>query len=229
MVDGRRAARREELTVCRTANLHTGGTIHDVTAELHPLLAEACVAASRALAIPVTGIDLLVTAPDQPGYVIIEANETARTGQSRAATDRRAVHGPALPDHRLAVADPLSPPGSRYGSGMSPLEIDLDFLRLVLVELLDIPSPTRRTDHVQQYVGERLDQLEVPFIVTRRGAIVADLGGPTEVEASRAVVVHTDTIGAMVPQPQEQRPPGTQAGRSPLGPLLRGAGVGVPR
>ncbi len=65
----------EELTVCRTANLHTGGTIHDVTSELHPLLAEACVAASRALAIPVTGIDLLVTAPDQPEYVIIEANE----------------------------------------------------------------------------------------------------------------------------------------------------------
>lgn len=81
---------------------------------------------------------------------------------------------------------------------MSPLEIDLDFLRLVLVELLDIPSPTGRTDHVQQYVGERLDQLDVPFIVTRRGAIVADLGGPSEVEASRAVVVHTDTIGAMV-------------------------------
>ncbi len=64
-----------ELTVRKTANLHTGGTIHDVTSELHPLLAEACVAASRALAIPVTGIDVLATAPDQPDYVIIEANE----------------------------------------------------------------------------------------------------------------------------------------------------------
>ena len=61
----------EELTVRRTANLHTGGTIHDVTSELHPLLAEASVAASWALAIPVTGIDLLATAPDQPEYVII--------------------------------------------------------------------------------------------------------------------------------------------------------------
>ena len=65
----------EELTVRRTANLHTGGTIHDVTSELHPVLAEACVAASRALAIPVTGIDVLAPAPDQPEYVIIEANE----------------------------------------------------------------------------------------------------------------------------------------------------------
>ncbi|MDM4722539.1 N-acetylglutaminylglutamine synthetase [Micromonospora sp. WMMA1363] len=63
------------LAVRRTANLHTGGTIHDVTAELHPTTAEACVAASRALDIPVTGLDLLVPAPDQPEHVFIEANE----------------------------------------------------------------------------------------------------------------------------------------------------------
>lgn len=78
------------------------------------------------------------------------------------------------------------------------LEIDHEYLRRVLLELLDIPSPTGRTDHVQQYVGERLDLLDVPFVVTRRGAIVADLGGPVDSEASRAVVVHTDTIGAMI-------------------------------
>ncbi|MGW4497144.1 N-acetylglutaminylglutamine synthetase [Micromonospora sp. NPDC004336] len=63
------------LAVRRTANLHTGGTIHDVTAELHPAIAEACVAASRALDIPVTGLDLLVPAPDGPEHVFIEANE----------------------------------------------------------------------------------------------------------------------------------------------------------
>ncbi|MEV2237126.1 N-acetylglutaminylglutamine synthetase [Micromonospora sp. NPDC049891] len=63
------------LAVRRTANLHTGGTIHDVTGELHPSIAEACVAASRAIDIPVTGLDLLVPAPDQPEHVFIEANE----------------------------------------------------------------------------------------------------------------------------------------------------------
>jgi len=81
---------------------------------------------------------------------------------------------------------------------VTALDIDLGFLRQVLLELLDIPSPTGRTDHVQQYVGERLDRLGVPFVVTRRGAIVAELGGPASSEASRAVVVHTDTIGAMI-------------------------------
>ncbi|GIJ77980.1 GNAT-family acetyltransferase TIGR03103 [Micromonospora phaseoli] len=63
------------LAVRRTANLHTGGTIHDVTGELHPVIAEACVAASRAIDIPVTGLDLLVPAPDRPEHVFIEANE----------------------------------------------------------------------------------------------------------------------------------------------------------
>ncbi|MEV0156714.1 N-acetylglutaminylglutamine synthetase [Micromonospora sp. NPDC050686] len=63
------------LAVRRTANLHTGGTIHDVTGELRPEIAEACVAASRALGIPVTGLDLLVPAPDRPEHVFIEANE----------------------------------------------------------------------------------------------------------------------------------------------------------
>ena len=64
-----------ELRVRRTANLHTGGTIHDVTAQLHPALADACVRASRALDIPLTGLDLLVPRPDGPEHVFIEANE----------------------------------------------------------------------------------------------------------------------------------------------------------
>ena len=65
----------EVLQVRKTANLHTGGTIHDVTAELHPHLAAAAVSAAEALDIPVTGLDFIVPAVDRPDYVIIEANE----------------------------------------------------------------------------------------------------------------------------------------------------------
>jgi D-alanine-D-alanine ligase-like ATP-grasp enzyme len=63
------------LQVRRTANLHTGGTIHDVTPKLHDELAEACVTASRAIDIPVVGLDLLVPAVDESDHVFIEANE----------------------------------------------------------------------------------------------------------------------------------------------------------
>lgn len=65
----------EALTVRKTANLHTGGTIHDVTDKLHPELAEAAMAAARAIDIPVTGMDFIVPSVSEPEYVIIEANE----------------------------------------------------------------------------------------------------------------------------------------------------------
>ena len=63
------------LRVRRTANLHQGGTIHDVTATVHPDLKAVAVAAAQAIGIPVTGIDLLVPDVTQPEYVFIEANE----------------------------------------------------------------------------------------------------------------------------------------------------------
>jgi len=65
----------QRIQVRKTANLHTGGTIHDVTDTLHPALREAAESAARALRIPVVGLDFLVPAPDQDQYVIIEANE----------------------------------------------------------------------------------------------------------------------------------------------------------
>lgn len=63
------------LRVRRTANLHQGGTIHDVTDHVNPELCRVAVTAAEAIGIPVTGIDLLV--PDVSGeqYVFIEANE----------------------------------------------------------------------------------------------------------------------------------------------------------
>jgi GNAT-family acetyltransferase (TIGR03103 family) len=64
-----------DLPVRKTANLHTGGSIHDVTPDLHPDLADAAIRAARVLEIPVVGLDMIVEDPSRPEYVIIEANE----------------------------------------------------------------------------------------------------------------------------------------------------------
>ena len=58
-----------------TANLHTGGTIHDVTDRLSAELRQAAIDASHALAIPVVGLDFLVESIEDSGYTCIEANE----------------------------------------------------------------------------------------------------------------------------------------------------------
>lgn len=63
------------VQVRKTANLHTGGTIHDVTSILHPQLVAAARTAALRLDIPVVGLDFIVPEPSKTDYVIIEANE----------------------------------------------------------------------------------------------------------------------------------------------------------
>ncbi|RUT34585.1 N-acetylglutaminylglutamine synthetase [Arsenicitalea aurantiaca] len=64
-----------EIAVRSTANLHTGGTLHDVTATVHPALVDAAIRAARAIDIPVVGIDFMVPDPHGSDYAFIEANE----------------------------------------------------------------------------------------------------------------------------------------------------------
>ena len=66
-----------------------------------------------------------------------------------------------------------------------------------LLALLQTPSPTGRTDAVMQLIGEVFDDLGVPFALTRRGALIAELPGESP-SVDRAIVVHADTVGAMV-------------------------------
>lgn len=101
----------------------------------------------------------------------------------------------------------------------------MEYLHQVLHDLLEIPSPTGRTDHVQQYVGERLQALGLPFHVTRRGSINASLDALSS-GADRAVVVHTDTIGCMVKALKDSgrieiRPIGTHSARFSEGAEVR--------
>lgn len=67
--------RGKNLRVRKTANLHTGGTLHDVTAELSPTIAASALKAARAIDIPVAGMDFIVTDPAGDHHVFIEANE----------------------------------------------------------------------------------------------------------------------------------------------------------
>jgi GNAT-family acetyltransferase (TIGR03103 family) len=65
----------EKLFVRKTANLHTGGTIHDVTKQLNQVLRQAAEKAAQVLNIPVVGFDFLIPSVEGEEYTIIEANE----------------------------------------------------------------------------------------------------------------------------------------------------------
>lgn len=80
---------------------------------------------------------------------------------------------------------------------MKALRIDLDYLLETLLKFLFCPSPSGYTDRIVHMVCEELERLDVPFEMTRRGAIRATLEGEVS-KPNRAIVAHVDTLGAMV-------------------------------
>ncbi|HRP97733.1 MAG TPA: osmoprotectant NAGGN system M42 family peptidase [Rhodocyclaceae bacterium] len=76
-------------------------------------------------------------------------------------------------------------------------EIDYEYLEETMLQLLAIPSPVGLTDAAARYTAGRLEALDIPYEMTRRGAIRATLRG-RESQPARAVVAHLDTLGAMV-------------------------------
>ncbi|MCB9091488.1 MAG: N-acetylglutaminylglutamine synthetase [Halobacteriovoraceae bacterium] len=63
------------IQVRKTANVHTGGTISDITAQIPHWLIEKAQEVSRILEIPVTGLDIMIPSLEGKKYWIIEANE----------------------------------------------------------------------------------------------------------------------------------------------------------
>jgi peptidase M42 family hydrolase len=117
--------------------------------------------------------------------------------------------------------------GGRHvtGNGAQRLAIDREYLLEVLVDLLEIPSPSGRTDHVMQYVGERLAAMGLDCTLTRRGATHVTLPG-RRTGPVRGVVVHADTIGCVVTGLKDNgrlsvRPIGTHSARFAEGAAVR--------
>ena len=90
--------------------------------------------------------------------------------------------------------------------------IDTAYLLETLETLLRIPSPTGFTDRIVLFVCRELDRLGIGYELTRRGAIRANLPG-RQTSPDRALVVHLDTLGAMV---RELKPNG-RLGLAPIG------------
>jgi peptidase M42 family hydrolase len=87
--------------------------------------------------------------------------------------------------------------GETVGQIAPMAEADRAWMIDTLLALLQTPSPSGRTDAVMQLIGDILDGLGVPFSLTRRGALTAELPGESTT-TERALVVHADTIGCMV-------------------------------
>lgn len=97
-----------ELEVRKTANLHTGGTMLDVTSELHPKLAHAACEAARVLNMPVVGLDLIVKAPNKSQYRFIEANERPGLANHEPAPTAEKFMDLLFPETRTSASGPTN-------------------------------------------------------------------------------------------------------------------------
>jgi peptidase M42 family hydrolase len=98
----------------------------------------------------------------------------------------------------------MSPFENRGAKESLAFPIDRDYLLGVLKQLLETPSPSGYTDQVVHLTCDMLDELEVPYELTRRGSIRATIKG-AQPSPDRAIVAHLDTLGAMV---KELKPSG---------------------
>ncbi|CAN5475318.1 M42 family metallopeptidase [soil metagenome] len=80
---------------------------------------------------------------------------------------------------------------------MALFEISGDYLRRVLVDLLETPSPTGDTEYAVSVVQGELESMGVATERTTKGALLAHMGGLRD-DKPRALSAHVDTLGAMV-------------------------------
>ncbi len=91
----------------------------------------------------------------------------------------------------------MSEEQTKAATPIRKIDIDIEYVKKTLLELLAIPSPAGFTDEAVRYTCKQLEEFGLHYEITRRGCIRADMKGRIN-SPDRAIVAHLDTIGAMV-------------------------------
>jgi len=70
-------------------------------------------------------------------------------------------------------------------------------IKYYLKNILSISSPSGYTSKIMHYIQDELHILNVPYIITNKGAVIATLKGKND-DYQRTLSAHVDTLGAMV-------------------------------
>lgn len=80
---------------------------------------------------------------------------------------------------------------------MARFQIDTEYLKKVLIDLLNTPSPTGDTEWAVSFVQQELEAMGYTTTKTRKGSLIAHMPGLRN-EKPRALTAHVDTLGAIV-------------------------------
>ena len=77
------------------------------------------------------------------------------------------------------------------------ISIDETYLQDILIQLLNIPSPTGYTEAAIQFTQSKLKELGLPCSQTAKGNLIVEWPGKND-DKPRGLTAHIDTLGAMV-------------------------------
>ena len=77
------------------------------------------------------------------------------------------------------------------------ISIDETYLQDILIQLINIPSPTGYTEAAIQFTQSKLKELGLPCSQTAKGNLIAEWPGKND-DKPRGLTAHIDTLGAMV-------------------------------
>lgn len=77
------------------------------------------------------------------------------------------------------------------------MTINNEILKKYLSDILTTPSPTGYTHKVINYIATELDRLEISYVKTNKGALIATIPGKDN-DNALTFSAHVDTLGAMV-------------------------------
>ncbi|MBS1706805.1 MAG: M42 family metallopeptidase [Armatimonadetes bacterium] len=80
---------------------------------------------------------------------------------------------------------------------MARFSINDDYLKRILEDLINTPSPTGDTEWAISFVEQELDSMGLRTFRTTKGALIAHFEGLQQ-DRPRALTAHLDTLGAMV-------------------------------
>ncbi len=80
---------------------------------------------------------------------------------------------------------------------MARFELSHEYLKRVLIDLLNTPSPSGDTDYAIGLVQAELESMGISTRITTKGALIAEIEGHRS-DHPRALSSHVDTLGAIV-------------------------------
>lgn len=141
-------AKGEKVVLSRYRSMMRGGETESALNRMNDSLKQVCVAAARAIRLPLAGIDLILSdRPETPGAFILEVNARPHLSAHLMPTIGQSC-GMALPDAVINLHFPQSRAGRGHGDAVFDYVAVRDAMRSTAAERIALPQLSQDWQHL---------------------------------------------------------------------------------